>query len=91
MKDRPQPLDELEAAWMDEIAQGRTQSDPQALKRLQGKMLVDTSLKKAYPVSIRIAASDLEAIQLKAANAGMPYQTLIKSLLHQFATDQIKL
>ncbi len=91
MKDRPQPLDEFEAAWMEDLAQDRTQTDLKTFKRLQGTMMVDASLKKAHPLSIRISESDLEAIQLKAAKKGMPYQTLIKSLLHQFATDQLKL
>ncbi|MDT8446498.1 MAG: hypothetical protein RRB13_06325 [bacterium] len=91
MKDRPKPLDELEAAWMDDLKKGKTQSSPEALKRLEGKMIVDQTLKKSHPLSIRIPDSDLEAIQLKAAKAGLPYQTLIQSILHKYATNQLEI
>jgi len=47
------------------------------------------TLKKSHPLSLRIPDADLEAIHLKAAKAGIPYQTLIKSVLHRFATDQL--
>ncbi|OGG96112.1 MAG: hypothetical protein A2508_00275 [Candidatus Lambdaproteobacteria bacterium RIFOXYD12_FULL_49_8] len=90
MKDRPKPLDDLEAAWMEDISADRTEASPKALGRLKGRMIVDQSLKKAHPLSIRVPDSDLEAIQLKAAKAGIPYQTLIKSILHRFATDQLE-
>lgn len=40
-------------------------------------------------VSIRLPGTDLAAIREKADSRGVPYQTLIKSILHQYATDQI--
>lgn len=40
-------------------------------------------------VSIRVPAADLSAIRTKAERRGIPYQTLIKSILHQYATDQV--
>ena len=40
-------------------------------------------------VSIRLPGTDLAAIREKADRRGVPYQTLIKSILHQYATDQI--
>jgi len=84
------PTDELEAGWMQEIQNDQVQSDPEAKKRLSGKLIVDQSLKKAHPVSLRIPDADLEAIQLKAAKEGIPYQTLIKSILHKYATNQLE-
>ena len=81
---------DLESGWMEDIESDRIKSDPKAKKRLAGKMIVDQSLKKAHPVSLRIPDSDLEAIQLKAAKEGIPYQTLIKSILHKFATNQLE-
>ncbi|MBF0274302.1 MAG: hypothetical protein HQK84_03615, partial [Nitrospinae bacterium] len=43
--------------------------------------MVDQTLKKSHPLSLRISNADIEAIQHKAAKAGVPYQTLIKSIL----------
>jgi predicted DNA binding CopG/RHH family protein len=88
-RDQRKPIDQLEADWMEDIDEGKTVRNEEAEKRLLGKMVVDPSLKKSNPVSLRIPASDLEAIQIRAAKDGIPYQTLIKSILHKFATNQI--
>jgi len=86
---QPEPIDQFEADWMEAIAKGQTVRNKAAEKRLLGKMIVDPTLKKSNPVSLRIPEADLEAIQLRAAKAGIPYQTLIKSILHKFATNQL--
>lgn len=84
-------LDGLEAGWKDDIKSGKITSDKATIERLSEKLIVDQALKKTHPLSLRIPDVDLEAIQLKAARAGMPYQTLIKSVLHKFATNQVDL
>ncbi len=45
--------------------------------------------RKEKRVNIRISARDLEDLQVKAAQEGMPYQTLMASVLHKYATDQL--
>ena len=47
------------------------------------------TFKKDKRVNIRISSKDLEAIQKKALEAGMPYQTLIASILHKFASGRL--
>jgi predicted DNA binding CopG/RHH family protein len=49
------------------------------------------TLKKNRRVNIRMAEYDLKAIQLKAMEEGMPYQTLIASILHKVADGRIKI
>jgi len=90
-KDKPaiEPFDDFEAEWMRDIEEDRTTRDIEAEKRLLGKMVVSPEMKKTHPVSIRITDADLEGIQIRAAKVGMPYQTLIKSVLHKIATNQI--
>jgi len=39
---------------------------------------------------LRISNKDLEAIQKRALEEGLPYQTLIASLLHKFASGRLK-
>ena len=42
-------------------------------------------------INIRITNGDVGIIKSKAAAAGLPYQTLISSILHQYATGKIKI
>ena len=44
------------------------------------------ALKKNRKINIRISANDLSALQIRAAREGMPYQTLIGSVLHKYAS-----
>jgi len=40
-------------------------------------------------VNIRIPTKDLEAIQHRALEEGIPYQTLIASLLHKYVSGRL--
>ena len=40
-------------------------------------------------VNIRISQKDLESIQRKALEEGIPYQTLISSLIHKFINGRL--
>lgn len=42
-------------------------------------------LKKDIRINIRISSSDLTRIKQKAAYEGLPYQTLIASILHKYS------
>ncbi len=42
-------------------------------------------LRKDVRINIRISSHDLQNIKEKAAFEGMPYQTLVASILHKFA------
>lgn len=39
------------------------------------------------PVTIRLSVQDLEAIKIKAAKRGLPYQTYINMLIHMDALN----
>ncbi|OGG14132.1 hypothetical protein A2773_05275 [Candidatus Gottesmanbacteria bacterium RIFCSPHIGHO2_01_FULL_39_10] len=47
--------------------------------------------KKEARLNIRLKRTDLDTIRRKASENGLPYQTLIATLLHHFATGKIKL
>ena len=40
-------------------------------------------------VNIRLSSTDLRDIQAKALQEGMPYQTLIASVLHKYVTGKL--
>ena len=52
------------------------------MKRL--KVLVKAKTSKRKPISLRLLASDLESIKTEAIKEGIPYQTLIGSILHKY-------
>ncbi len=57
-------------------------------KRYQA--IAKNSLKKDERINIRLATKDLMGIQKKAMQEGLPYQTLISSVLHRYVTGQLK-
>ncbi|WP_367363673.1 CopG family antitoxin [Candidatus Tisiphia endosymbiont of Nedyus quadrimaculatus] len=54
------------------------------LKLLQNA--AKTHLKRKYPITIRVAEQDIEAIKIKASKLGLAYQTYINMLIHKEAT-----
>jgi predicted DNA binding CopG/RHH family protein len=48
------------------------------------------TFRKDRRLNIRLSSKDLEAIQKRAVSEGLPYQTLISSLLHKYATGRLK-
>ena len=47
------------------------------------------TLKKDKRINIRLNEKDLEIIQNIAVDEGIPYQTLISSLIHKFVTGKL--
>jgi predicted DNA binding CopG/RHH family protein len=47
------------------------------------------TLKKDNRVNIRISSMVLDELQTRAIEDGMPYQTLISSILHRFETGRL--
>ena len=45
--------------------------------------------RKDRAISLRIRTYDLEKIKEKAEQTGVPYQTLITTVLHKYVTDQL--
>ena len=48
-----------------------------------------TTFKKDRRVNIRISRKDLEALQKRALEEGIPYQTLLASILHKYAAGRL--
>lgn len=47
------------------------------------------TLRKSARMNIRIAQADLEGLQAKAVQEGLPYQTLVASVLHKYVSGQL--
>ena len=62
--------------------------DLKKLKRRSGKVKVDKAATKT-PISIRLDGADLSIIREQAERLGIPYQTFVGSILHQFAKGDL--
>lgn len=45
--------------------------------------------RKTRNINIRISEYDLEQVKRRAEREGLPYQTLISSILHKYVSDQL--
>jgi len=48
-----------------------------------------STLTKDQRMNIRITKNDLEGIKIKAVEEGIPYQTLIASIIHKYVTGRL--
>lgn len=48
------------------------------------------TFRKDKRVNIRISGKDLEALQKRALEEGLPYQTLISSVLHKYISGRVQ-
>ena len=84
------PLDEEEKKWMDEVENGNLKSVPNLNKeKLDIIESTKQSFSKGLRVNIRITDFDLSKLKAKTIEEGMPYQTLIGSILHQYVTGKL--
>jgi predicted DNA binding CopG/RHH family protein len=47
-------------------------------------------MRKDKRINIRISNRDLKAVQLKALEEGIPYQTLVSSVIHKYISGSLK-
>jgi predicted DNA binding CopG/RHH family protein len=53
------------------------------------KSIADATVAKTQRMNIRIAEKDLIALRLRAMKEGMPYQTLVSSILHKYLAGRL--
>ncbi|MDQ6968548.1 MAG: hypothetical protein Q9M14_07695 [Mariprofundaceae bacterium] len=75
----------LEAFESDELK--RSKNAAQEIKQHQA--VAETTFKKDARINIRLSSRDLRSLQTRALREGMPYQTLVASVLHKFVDGQL--
>lgn len=53
------------------------------------KAACETGLKD-YRINVRISKKDVEALKTRALEQGIPYQTLVTSILHRYVTGNLQ-
>ncbi|WP_461248669.1 antitoxin [Treponema sp. R6D11] len=61
--------------------------DIESWKTMLSKAATST-LTKDHRMNIRITKNDLEGIKIKAVEEGIPYQTLVASVIHKYVTGR---
>ena len=86
----PQALDPAEQQLLADFEAGelRSVATPALLSQLQ-EAAKATGLKDQR-INIRLSSGDLQAIRTRALQEGIPYQTLISSVLHKYVSGTLQ-
>ena len=84
-------LEKEEKEILEEVERGEWKSISPSSRDLEYyKSAAKKTLKKDKRVNIRMTERDLSTIQKIALEEGIPYQTLISSVLHKYVNRRIK-
>ena len=84
------PLDDEERKLLDSYDRGEwksVQNPEQEIRRLQQH--AKNTLQKDTRINIRMSSKDLDQVQVIAAQEGIPYQTLISSIIHKYVSGYL--
>lgn len=56
----------------------------------QARQIARNTYSKDDKITIRISGRDLELLKTMAMDQGMPYQTMVTSVLHKYVTGKLK-
>lgn len=84
------PLDDEERAILESFEKNEWKSVKNLKKEKEiAKKLAENSLRKDVRINIRLSSGDVQRIRQLAAYEGLPYQTLIASIIHKYATGHL--
>ena len=69
---------------------GEFESDFKSERQAELTKLAAEAIKKDKRINIRISSRDLEALQRRAIEEGLPYQSLVSSVLHKYVSGGFK-
>jgi predicted DNA binding CopG/RHH family protein len=82
-------IDRYENEVLSAFEKGKLKSVATKAELAKFKAAARATALKDRRVNIRLSSGDLSDIQVKALEQGMPYQTLIASVLHQYVTGHL--
>lgn len=83
-------LDTEEKEWLAAYESSDFESDLNADRLAFLRKAAEETVKKDKRINIRISSRDLEALQRRALEEGLPYQTLVSSILHKYVSGGLK-
>ncbi|WIM06662.1 MAG: hypothetical protein OHM77_05185 [Candidatus Nitricoxidivorans perseverans] len=82
-------IDEYELEVLSAFEKGQLKSVATKAELAKFKAAARATAIKDRRVNIRLSSGDLNDIQVKALAEGVPYQTLIASVLHKYVTGRL--
>jgi predicted DNA binding CopG/RHH family protein len=82
-------LDAYEKDFLNAYEAGKLKSIASKSELARFKAAARSTAVKDKRVNIRLSSGDLSDIQIKALEEGIPYQTLIASVLHKYVTGRL--
>ncbi len=82
-------IDDYELEILSSFEQGKLKSVATKGELAKFKAAARATAIKDRRVNIRLSSGDLSDIQVKALEEGVPYQTLIASVLHKYVTGRL--
>ncbi len=80
--------DDLEEGLSEALEKGKLKKAKDSSREVKyAKEAAANYLRKNNRINIRLSGSDLNLLKRKAVQEGIPYQTLIASVLHKFAVS----
>jgi predicted DNA binding CopG/RHH family protein len=68
---------------------GEWQSVKEPNRLLELKSYAKATIAKDKRITLRLSSADLAGIQVRAIEEGIPYQTLISSVVHKYVTGRL--
>ncbi|MEQ1530917.1 MAG: hypothetical protein ABL925_16495 [Methylococcales bacterium] len=79
-------LDQEEQELLEAFTAGEFQSELTPARKKLIEQFAAQTFKKDKRINIRISTRDLAALQRRALENGIPYQTLVASILHKYVS-----
>lgn len=82
-------LDPSEKELLADFEAGELKSVLTPARKKSIERIAAQSFKKDKRINIRISGHDLDALQRRALEEGIPYQTLVSSVLHKYVSGSL--
>ena len=88
MAEKNYQLDQEEQALLDTFDRGEWVSKGENLDKY--KEVAKQTFAKKHRINFRVSEKDFRSIQIAARKEGIPYQTLVSSVLHKYLSGQLR-
>ena len=82
-------LDQEERDFLDDFESGNFTSTLTEKRKSEIQASAEDTFKKDKRINIRLSGHDLSAIQRRTLEDGIPYQTLVASVLHKYVSGTL--
>ena len=83
-------LSKDEKELLNSVESGELESTLTTSRRKELQAIAANTFRKDKRINIRISNRDLVAVQSRASEEGIPYQTLVSSIIHKYVSGSLR-